>query len=100
MTKTLYRLYYWYGGFVDDHRREGTFESMEELLKSHKNKRNTPLYNYNVVDTYDPDVEEYTITVEPNKCIYTPVEEKEETENKITIYDFLANTYKRLQGEK
>jgi len=98
MIKTLYRLYYWYGGFVDDHRREGTFESMEELLKSHKNKRNTPLYNY--PDAGNDYVEEYTITVEPKKCIYTPTEEKEETEKKITIYDFLANIYKRLQGEK
>lgn len=70
MIKTVYRLYYWFGGFIDDHKLEGTFNSMEELIKSHKGRRNTPLDNF--PDFGNDYVEKYMIEEEPKKRIYMP----------------------------
>ena len=93
MEKTLYRLYYFYGGIGDRHECEGTFESMESLLKHHKKRRDTPLYNY--ADFGKDYVEIFTIKEEPKKCIYRPDAKEKKSRTDATV-EFLENTLKRL----
>ena len=69
MNKTLYVLYYFYEGIGDCYKRKGTFNTMEELLKYHKNNRNSQLFNY---PDYGQDYVEKYILEEPysKECIY------------------------------
>lgn len=93
VEKTLYRLYYFYGGIGDRHEEEGTFESLEALIKYHQKHRNTELYNF--PDFGQDYVEVFTIKEEEKKCIYRP-EAKEKKSRTDAIVEFLENTLKRL----
>lgn len=93
MEKTLYRLYYFYGGIGDRHEEEGTFESLEALIKYHQKHRNTKLYNF--PDFGQDYVEVFTIKEEPKKCIYYP-EAKEKKSRIDATVELLENTLKRL----
>ena len=97
MPKTLYKLYYFYGGIGDRHECEGTFESMEGLLKHHKKRRNTPLYNY--ADFGKDYVEKFTVEEETEKCLYMPNETNSSkyARGSDANCEFLEKTLKKLE---
>ena len=98
MIKTIYRLYYWYGGFDDGHRQVGEFDNLKDLIECHKKCRpNSPLYNY--CDIGNDYYEELQIVENEKKVVYEPKKNSTKGNNNSNV-EFLESTLKRLHVNK
>lgn len=94
MTKTIYRLYHWYGGFNCSHSEVGEFDNLEDLIEYHKKCRpDSPLYNY--CDIGNNYYEELQIVENEKKVVYEPKKDLTK-ERKDPNVEFLELTWDRL----